>query len=303
MDSARLGTVVLGSAPVAACFRLRGALRVLAYHGVPDPDAFGHHVHHLARHFTPVAAAEVVAALAGRRSLPRRAVWVTFDDGVPDVVEHGLPALDAYGVPATLFLCASVIDTNEPFWWQTVAAAVAAGLDGGGALGTAPLASSLKRVPDAQRRAVVARLREQLADLGQPVSARQITSAQLERWVGAGHTVGNHTLDHPCLDQCDEAEQRRQIEQADESLARYMGDLRLFAYPNGNWSAGAERVLRDLRYDAALLFDHRLADVRANRYRLSRLRIDSDADPARMRAIVSGAHSTLFSLARRRGGR
>ena len=71
--------------------------------------------------------------------------------------------------------------------------------------------------------------------------------------------------------------------------------VRLFAYPNGDWTPDSERVLAELDYDLALLFDHRLADVaEANPLRVSRVRLDTDASVGRARAILSGGHSMLY---------
>src|SRR4051812_22953765 len=69
----------------------RGRLRILAYHGVPDPVAFRRHVEHLVQHYRIVSGAQVAAWVCDGEALPDRAVWLTFDDGRPTVVEHALP--------------------------------------------------------------------------------------------------------------------------------------------------------------------------------------------------------------------
>src|ERR1700674_1313631 len=55
--------------------------------------------------------------------------------------------------------------------------------------------------------------------------------------------------------------------------------------------ATVDTELRRLRYAIGLLFDHRLVDRRGAPLRLSLLRVDSSADLARFRSIVSGAHA------------
>jgi peptidoglycan/xylan/chitin deacetylase (PgdA/CDA1 family) len=45
----------------------------------------------------------VVDHVAGAARLPDKAVHVTFDDGFVGVLEHALPALKRFGIPATLF--------------------------------------------------------------------------------------------------------------------------------------------------------------------------------------------------------
>jgi peptidoglycan/xylan/chitin deacetylase (PgdA/CDA1 family) len=287
---------ILGAAPVAATWRrLRSGLRVLAYHGVPDADAFDRQLEHLVAAYHTVGADDVAATTRGGDALPPRAVWVTFDDGSPDVLEGGLAMLRRHAVPATLFVCPGLIGTDTPFWWQTVDRAVASGAAADVGFDTAAR-GRLKRCPDAERRATVSQLEDELRRRGRDTRSRQLGWDDLDRWVDAGHTVGNHTWDHPCLDRCEDEVQRAQIEDADAALAPYIGGARTFAYPNGNWSPVAETTLRRLGYDVGLVFDHRIARPATNPLRMSRLRIDSDAPRARFRAVVAGTHSAAFAL-------
>ena len=73
----------------------------------------------------------------------------------------------------------------------------------------------------------------------------------------------------------------------------------MFAYPNGNVAATTRQVLKELGYEVAVEFDHRLANIDGDPLSLSRLRIDSDASVERTAAIASGAHSALFALKNR----
>jgi peptidoglycan/xylan/chitin deacetylase (PgdA/CDA1 family) len=298
-DPSTKGASVLGHRWLEAAARTvtGGRLRVLAYHGVSDGAAFRSQLEHLVAHYRPVTGARVAAALAGGAPLPDRAVWVTFDDGRPSVVERGLPELDRCGVPATLFVCPGVVATGEPYWFDVVERAVA--LPGGfrheGRDRTdAGLVTELKSVPDPHRRAVAADALERLhaAGVGAP---RQLSPEELARWTASGHEVGNHTWDHPCLDRCTPEEQRRQVLDAHEWLAGLLGSApTLFAYPNGDWTPTVEAVLAGAGYAVAGMFDHHLVGRRPEPLRLSRLRLDAAAPPARFRAIVGGTHSGAF---------
>lgn len=266
-----------------------GRLRVLAYHAVPDPRAFSEQLDWLVDRCTPVSEAQVIAALDGSRPLPPRAVWLTFDDAYPDVVEHALPILEAKATPATLFVCPSVVDTNTAYWWQVVASVR---MDPG----------PFKLLADRERRRRIDALADQYRNAhGRRLGFAQLSLDQLHRWVASGRAVGNHTWDHPLLDRCEPEEQRHQIVAAHDRLTTLTGAApRSFAYPNGNWSATAERVLREIGYGCAVGFDHRMARPgRTDRLRLSRLRMDALAPPARARAITSGLHPMLLHLRQR----
>jgi peptidoglycan/xylan/chitin deacetylase (PgdA/CDA1 family) len=154
----------------------------------------------------------------------------------------------------------------------------------------------LKSLPDSERRAAVQDAAT-VAPLGLAADPTASESA-LDVWQRAGYELGNHTWDHPCLDHCDPSEQTRQIVLADEWLAARgaFDSVRLFAFPNGDWTAESERTLVDLGYSTALLFDHQTVDTRSvQSIRLSRLRLDADAPLHRARAVLSGGHSWLYA--------
>ena len=163
---------------------------------------------------------------------------------------------------------------------------------------------ALKAADDDERRRVVALLARRLEVAARPAARAQVTSDDLRRWVAAGNEVGNHSWDHPCLDRCPPAEQRRQIERAHDWLTAALGRAPdVFAWPNGNPAEPALAALRELGYRLVLTADHRVCSRRPDPMALSRLRIDSDADLTRFDAIVSGAHPLVFGVARRLGMR
>lgn len=296
-------TRVLGTRPIAALWRrVRPGLRIVAYHDVPDAQAFEAHLDRVLHAYTPVSGAQVTASVRHGRVLPPDAVWLTFDDGDPTVVAHAQGALLERAVPATLFVCPGLVAEGRVPWWTTVRAAGEAGHGAelaGTVLRGAPLARALKQVPDARRREVVEHLRPFAPP---PAAASLLDVDALRTWQGAGLEVGNHTWDHPCLDRCEPAEQTRQIVTAHDWLVANLDppDL-LFAYPNGDRTDHAHGELRRLGYETPLLFDHRLNGGRRpvpGGGELSRLRLDSWAPLPRARAVISAAHADVFALRR-----
>ena len=304
-----MADLVLGSWPVTAFPRhaTRHHLRILAYHGVVDIDAFRRQMVFVAGHYEPVSLTDVTAALHGQAHLPDYAVWVTFDDGDPSVVENALPILLELDTRSTIFVCPGLVDTTTPFWWDIVDEALTLGesweLDGRrfGSRDLHALTGQLKAVDDDHRREIVAALADAIVQrTGLPAQRKQVTTHQLTRFVAAGGSVGNHTWDHPCLDSADDDAQNAQIIRAHEWLnERFPSPARVFAYPNGNYSPVAERALRDLDYHLGALFDHRLTPVEGNMLRLSRLRVNDSTTPARFAAILAGVHPALHSMRNR----
>ncbi len=270
-------------------------LTVLAYHGVEDAERFAAQLDCLVDDAHPISLDTAVSALVGGTELPSNAVLLTFDDGDRSVLERGLPLLRACGVPAVVFAVGSLLDTDEPFWWTEVEALVGAGgqvdgVDGDGR----DVVSYLKRRPDDERRAAIAGLRIGREQVRQP----QLTTDDLRQLEAGGVVVGNHTLTHPILARCRTARIEIELEQAHGRLTDALGHApTAFAYPNGDHDPRVPPVLRRLGYDVAFLFDHRLAAVpAADPFRVSRLRISSDAPVARLKTMLSGLNPALHQL-------
>lgn len=255
-------------------------LRILAYHGVNDASRLAAQCRYLVDRYEIVDAETALAILAGRRSADHTA-WITFDDGERSVVENGMPILRDVGVPATLFICPGLVESDEPFWWDT---ARRAGLS----------VNELKGLPDHTRRSLI---RERGLRTDHEARRRnQLSAEEISGWTSAGNTIANHSWDHPILTMCTPDAQVEQIVKAHDWLEkRNLGSLRVFAYPNGDWSPVAESVLRDLDYSAALLFDHRIARV-GQGLRTSRIRVNADDDLSTFIARVSGWHPGLHHL-------
>ncbi|MCX7717535.1 MAG: polysaccharide deacetylase family protein [Candidatus Sumerlaeaceae bacterium] len=104
-------------------------MAILTYHHIgkpPDdahshrglwvaPEAFAGHLRWLsANGYAAVGLDAVAEALSGLRPLPRRWVCITFDDGWRDNFTRALPALQAHGYTATVFVVTGWIRTGPP---------------------------------------------------------------------------------------------------------------------------------------------------------------------------------------------
>jgi len=287
------------SGPWMAVDRRAPALRVLGYHDVSDVERLRSQLGYLVERFTPIGLDEVIPFLEGERVVARRPVWVTFDDGDPSVVELGLPVLEEFEIRATMFVCPGVLDTTTPFWWQVARAGIEANV----VLDQFPLTpdaiSTLKEEPDATRRRDVERISELVEDAtGRAPTHHQISSAQIARWLDGGHTLGNHTWDHPLLDNCSSRDQHEQVVSAHERLAEILGrPPTAFAYTNGNTTPESAELLSDLGYEVGLLFDHRIARP-GDPLGMSRLRVNTSDDITSFKARVSGLHPWIHRLRR-----
>jgi peptidoglycan/xylan/chitin deacetylase (PgdA/CDA1 family) len=288
----RLAEFILSRPPLTTLCRVATPrrLRIIAAHGVEDGPAFRGQLENIQRNYNVVSQAEVLDWLSGAQPLPPRAVWLTFDDGDPSVVEVGLPQLISAGLSATMFICPGLIERNSLPWWDVMGDAIVAGWRPPGY----SRVEDFKVIPDHLRRSLLAEATGFLA--GRRATDGALSRAQLTRWTDAGNSLGNHTWDHPCLDQCDESIQEEQIVRADTWLRENVdGYMPVFAYPNGDWTVSSERVLEGLGYRGVCLFDHHVNTERPNPLRLSRIRLTAGASTARTEALLGGLHSVLLS--------
>lgn len=289
--------------PLQRAFHWRAAkhLTVLAYHGVDDAEQFRQHLIYLRSYMHPIGLPEVVASIHGTRRLPNHAVLVTFDDGERSVFEIAAPLLAEMGIPAVVFIVAGVIDTEKPFWWTETEALLQAGaqsekLPSGS---WQELNRWMKTIPETQKQILIDELRQSVKPL--PAFAPQLRAVELRQLESLGIAIGNHTVTHPCLNQCTDKLLRDEIITAHNRLSNLLGHAPdSFAYPNGNYDARARAVLEGLGYQIAFLFDHRPNPFpTTDQYRISRLRVNSYTDMNRFRLIISGVHPTLHQLRRR----
>jgi peptidoglycan/xylan/chitin deacetylase (PgdA/CDA1 family) len=235
-------------------------LAVLFYHrvrlhrdplfpGEPDRVQFAEVMEVVATCFNCVPLDEALQRLASGRSLPKRAVAITFDDGYADNFTEALPILRAYGLTATFFIASGFLDGG--CMWNDEAIESIRGFSGSEidlrpmGLGVSPcrtieeqvktvetVKGFLKYQPSAARREALDVLREITGGARPP--RLMLSSDQVREMHSQGMGIGGHTVNHPILACLDDDEAMREISEDRERLAAVVGAApSLFAYPNG----------------------------------------------------------------------
>jgi len=256
-------------------------LSVLIYHrvltrfdplrpGEPTNAQFEARMRWLKANFDVVSLADGVAGLRNR-SLPRRALAITFDDGYRDNHDIALPILVGAGIPATFFVATEYLDGGRMFNDTVIEAirtidAPVLDLEADG-LGVHSLAD------DAAREAAVRRLlpqvkylpqarREAVADLIARLAPAPLpndlmmSSEQVHALRAAGMDVGAHTRTHPILTAISASQARDEIVNGRKRLESITGDrVSLFAYPNGqpnvDFTAAHVAMVREAGFSGA----------------------------------------------------
>ena len=252
--------------------------RVFLYHAVvaqplplPDPcfldmAMFRRQMLYLREHFDVVPLAELPAAIANMPSRPVAAI--TFDDGFMDNCTLALPILRELQIPATVFLCTELIDTDSTVWFCRVNRAVAetesntvtwhnevidlsscsSRLEA-----SLRLQESIKKMSPINVDQEVDRLVAELGSTpGVPVKPaspyRMLTSQAIAEMLDSGLIeFGAHTRTHAILSRLSPDQQQHEIVGSIEAVEAATGrPCRLFAYPNGTPGDYDDETLRIL---------------------------------------------------------
>lgn len=256
----------------------RGLL-VLIYHRVlaaPDPllgdvevNRFAAQMELLADGFNVLTLWEALERLRSR-SLPPRAVSVTFDDGYADNLEVAVPIMGRFGIRGTVFVASGYLDGGVMFNDAVIEAVrhAHARLD----LHDLGLGVHELSGPESRREAIgrligelkyrPAKERRQLAmeilHRSGGIPPRLIlTTRQLCELRDAGVEIGAHTATHPILTRVEPDAAREDIARSKEVLEGVLRErVRLFAYPNGrpglDYDARHVQMVRELGFDAAM---------------------------------------------------
>jgi peptidoglycan/xylan/chitin deacetylase (PgdA/CDA1 family) len=202
----------------------------------------------------PLSLEELLAA-EDPSKLPARCFFLSFDDGYREMAEGIAPILSRKGIPATFFLCSSVLD-NEAWLFEDQVGLIRHKLEScrdGGAVrevnrilnrhGHTYESLSRCRMPAT---AVIGELTEVLAiDWKAELAKHQpyLTSDQVRSLIREGFSIGAHSIDHPLFERLDDDERLRQVSESLTAIVPRFGlSYRVFAFPYGDFGIPRESL-------------------------------------------------------------
>jgi peptidoglycan/xylan/chitin deacetylase (PgdA/CDA1 family) len=244
------------------------------------PEQFDAQLRLLTQNFVCTTMGELMNPAA---DLPETVAVVTFDDGFKDVVEHALPLLQRWRVPATVYCCSapllerSVLNVHrvhllqaklglEPFrqaFEQLIASRPPVAIEPlthPGLRALYPYDDEATRrfkrllnfdLPYAELDVVLKTLFERFIGDDAPIAERlYMSEADLRRCQDAGLEIGVHGHSHRVLSRLGESEQRAELGTCADLLRRVCGLAEVHAsYPygiDGSWNEATRRVAASL---------------------------------------------------------
>lgn len=312
--------------PRIARTRNRHRLLVLAYHGLRDAPAplgtswsllpveqFEPQLRYLRDHYQIRLIDEAIADLLGA-GLREPTACITFDDGYRSNYRLGLPLLQQYGAPATVYLATGFIATERLIW--TIELDLAFQQTTRTVIDLRPIGLSIDQIGDAEQRArsarrVIARLKplapaprcEALVhvrnelEVGAPVHGGAYSFmdwSDVAAMDGSGFiSFGGHTVNHEIVANLDDTTLEAEIAGSVRTVRERVRSVSAsFAYPNGaagEFDSRAAAVLQRARCAAAVTTIEGLSDRTTDPFAIRRFNVGSDMQLGEFRMLTSGA--------------
>lgn len=261
-------------------------LRVLAYHRVGNAQNFEKQIEFLIKNYHILNMKEF-ENYNQEQVFCKNPILITFDDGDISLYKNAFPILKKHGLHAIIFIITNLIGFNKPFWWDEIKYYL--GEEAG-----EKKVWEVKKWANKERVEFIKDLRETFEKPG--LVKEQLTSDQLSEMQAAGITIANHSHTHPMYDQCTQEELVAEMENSTQVFKNLGFNPDLFAYPNGNYSAKTEQVLKNFGVKNAFLFDHNINKGNINPLRISRLKVNDNTSIWKLRFILSGWHGKFLPI-------
>jgi peptidoglycan/xylan/chitin deacetylase (PgdA/CDA1 family) len=203
--------------------------------------------------------------------IPPKALIITFDDGFTGNYNL-LPIFKKYNLPVTIFLCASVINTNRHFWFKKNKSNFSL--------------SELKQMPNNRKLEILAQTgfhTEKEYDNAIVLSKSQIT--KMNDFVD----FQSHTKFHPCLPKCTNSEAKEEIAGSKQILENEFDlIINAIAYPNGDYSDRDIKYAKNAGYNCGLTVDFGYNSKNTDLFKLKRICVNDTTDMNELIVKASG---------------
>lgn len=280
-----------------------------------NPQQFETQIAYLCRNFEILSLDVIAQYIHQRRTLPKKAVAITFDDGYSDNYHNAFPILKKYSAPATIFLLVGHIEKDNLFWWDKISYAIhyaqvtQLSIKGLGnyslrsnaekAKATISIFGHLKQIPEAEKnRTVDSIMALCLTEIPDGLAKRLILSwHQVKEMSDAGISFGAHTMSHPILTRVSLERVREEIRDSKRIIEEKLGrNITSFSYPggkNGDYNESVVKMVEAAGFECAVTVMPRLLSPTVSPYLIGRMADVNDL--SKLKVQLSGLWGDLPS--------
>ena len=211
-------------------------------------------------------------------TLPKKSLIITFDDGHIRNYEI-LSIVRKFNIPVTIFLCASIINTNRHFWFRSDTLLV-------------PV-SEFKHKSDDWYKDLLEYGFEKDKEFDNPQALQNHHIEEMKHYFN----FQSHTLYHPILPKCNEREAKNEIFDSKEILENKYGfKINAISYPNGDYSEREILLSKEAGYKCGITVDFGYNTIKTDFFRLKRLSVNETKDINELIVRASGLWSFFKTM-------
>lgn len=252
----------------------------------------------------PVSVSDLVKYISAGKTIPKKAIAVTFDDGYEDNYTNAYPILKRHGIPATIFVTAGYVGVENNFWWDRVEELIKnssvhfldlkilSDLAEGEKLrfsgiinlketkmkkaSVIRIVELIKTLNESGIQCAIKRLEENLRVKDVNIKKRKIlTWSQVKEMANDGIEIGSHTVNHPNLGKISQEEVEREISESKELIEeKICKPVHGFAIPyglEGFYNKDVIEIIKRSNYQYSCSAKVGCADINSDIYELKRI--------------------------------
>lgn len=210
--------------------------------------------------------------------IPPKALIITFDDGHIRNYEM-LPAIKKHDIPITIFLCASIINTNRHFWFKHESSSPT---------------SYMKQLPNDERLEELSKNGfRQDKEFEKPEALQREQIDEMIPFVN----MQAHTLFHPILPKCTYDVAKSEITHSKKILETDFDlNINAIAYPNGDYSDRDIEITKNAGYKCGITVDYGFNSINSDPLKLKRISVNDTADFNELSVKASGVWAFIKTL-------
>ncbi len=209
-----------------------------------------------------ISTEQVINYIKGTASIPKKAVWITFDDGWEDNIENVIPIIIKYDIPVTFFISTDPVENGGVFWWSYVTRY-------GKYLTANKTIREMRKISEQQREQLIEQLECRFARLmpREAMTINEIRSIAKLPQV----EIGCHTAHHVIMSQCNDQQLDAEIQTSKEKLERWINrPIKFFAYPEGDYNFHIREMIQKYGFEMAATTENRVVKRNENLFALPR---------------------------------